>query len=87
MDRWAKYPPLSVGRSFHASCGFEGRYVYVLCGLIYFRDEYEATDEESGTTYMKVEHKWRVSNTIERLDGFKKLQPWIPIEIPQSPEF
>ena len=34
MDRWAKYPPLTTGRAFHSSCGFENRYVFVFCGLV-----------------------------------------------------
>lgn len=33
-DRWVKYPDLNVGRSFHSSCSFEGRFVFVLCGLV-----------------------------------------------------
>lgn len=33
LDRWAKYPNLTIGRAFHSSCGFEGRYVFVFCGM------------------------------------------------------
>ena len=70
-DRWAKFPPLTVGRAFHASCGFEGRYVFVLCGLAVVRSQFEVTSEEDrGMTAIKEEFHWRISNTIERLDAF-----------------
>ena len=84
-DRWAKFPPLTVGRCFHASCGFEGRFVFVLCGLTIVRTEKESIDEDRGMTIIQEEFHWRMSNSIERLDAFKKHLGWAPIEIPDTP--
>lgn len=82
LDRWAKFPALSVGRAFHSSSGFEGRYVFVLCGLIVERSQIEVVSEEDhGMTIIKEELHWRMTNSIERLDSFYKHKGWLPIEI------
>ena len=33
LNMWTKFPPLNIGRCFHSSCGFNGKYIYVMCGL------------------------------------------------------
>lgn len=45
-DRWVNYPNLNVGRSFHSSCSFEGRFIFVLCGLVIETRQLEITSEE-----------------------------------------
>ena len=86
MDRWAKYPPLNIGRAFHSSCGYEGRFVFVMCGLVYFREQFEVQDENNpGISFIKEEFYWRMSNTIEMFDSQSKAKGWVPVEIPETP--
>lgn len=86
LDRWAKYPPLTVGRSFHSSCGFEGRYVFVFCGMEYERTEHEVVSKEDhGMTIIMEKFHWTPTASIERLDSFKKATGWQRLEIPNSP--
>ena len=81
-DRWVNYPNLNVGRSFHSSCSFEGRFIFVLCGLVIETRQLEITSEEDrGQTIIKEEIRWKVSNSIERLDAPNKSTGWIQIKI------
>ena len=77
LDRWAKFPTLLIGRSFHSSCGFEGRYVFVFCGLVVVRSVIKVVSKEDrGMTYIKEELHWRPTDTIERFDSFAKAKGW-----------
>ncbi len=86
MDRWAKFPPLSVGRCHHSSCSVDGRYVFVICGLIIVRHEYQVVSEEdNGMVIIKEEFHWQATNTIERFDAANKTAGWLPMNIPDTP--
>ena len=84
-DRWAKYPPMTVGRCHHSSLAIEAKYVFVICGLVIVRTEKEiVSEEDNGMLIIKEEFNWQASNTIERMDSSKKLEGWMPLNIPES---
>jgi len=85
MDRFAKFPPLNVGRCSHSSCSFDARYVLVFCGLIIVRTEYEEVSEEDRMVIIKERVNWTPTNSIERLDTQNKARGWTTLDIPLSP--
>lgn len=59
-DKWTEMPMLNLGRHYHASCDFNGKYTYVFCGIANGTKKYSNNIErlEIGQCIAGISRAW-----------------------------
>ena len=73
-DKWITLPAMDKGRSRHSSIGFQGKYVYVFCGLVDMNDKvhYAHPVMSRNISYLDCSNnrgKWIALNVFDNMEA------------------